>query len=155
MIRTMIATSVVVAATALSPAAPAVATTGPSGAGASAAAAAGPSATARTDGNAVQRAGRTDLILSYMAEAGYATAVKLRCDPDGGAHPKPIQACDALTKVGGRPDRLRPARIMCMLIYAPVTAEITGTWKGRRIDWSKTYGNSCEMSRATGVLFRF
>ena len=128
MIRAMIATSAVVAATALSPAIPAA---------------------------AVQRAGRTDLILSYMAEAGYATAVKLRCDPDGGAHPKPIQACAELKKVGGRPDRLRPARMMCMLIYAPVTAEITGTWQGRRIDWSKTYGNSCEMSRATGVLFRF
>jgi hypothetical protein len=138
--RIVIAASALVAATALSPATPA--------------AAAGPPAMP-LPAPAAQQAKRTDLTLSYMAEAGYAAAVKLRCDPIGGAHPKPIQACDTLKKVGGDPDRLRPARIMCMLIYAPVTAEITGTWKGRKIDWSKTYGNSCEMSRATGVLFRF
>jgi hypothetical protein len=141
MIRIMIVASALVAATALSPATPAAATA--------------PPAMPLPSGPAAQQARRTDLTLSYMAEAGYAAAVKLRCDPAGGAHPKPIQACDELKKVGGRPDRLQPARIMCMLIYAPVTAEITGTWKGRKIDWSKTYGNSCEMSRATGVLFRF
>jgi Subtilisin inhibitor-like len=98
---------------------------------------------------------RTDLTLSHVAETGHATAVKLRCDPAGGAHPTPAQACAVLKQVGGRPDRLRPARIMCILIYAPITAEITGIWRGQKIHWSKTYGNTCELSRATGVLFRF
>jgi hypothetical protein len=171
MIRTMIATSAVVAAAALSPAAPAAATARPPGADTNAAATtAGLAAMPRPGGDAAQQAGqagqagqvgwagqsgRIELTLSYLADAGYAAAVKLRCDPDGGAHPKPTQACDTLNKVDGDPDRIRPARIMCMLIYAPVTAEITGTWKGRHLDWSKTYGNSCEMFRATGVLFRF
>jgi uncharacterized membrane protein len=98
---------------------------------------------------------KTYLVLSYMAEAGYAAAVKLRCDPAGGAHPKPAKACATLRKVDGEPDRIKAAEIMCMMLYAPVTAEITGTWKGRKLSWKHTYGNSCEMTRATGVLFTF
>jgi hypothetical protein len=143
MIRTIIAASAVVAATALSPAVPAAAAT------------TGPAAAPRAGAVAAPHARRTALTLSYMADAGYATAVKLRCDPVGGAHPAPTEACDELKRVGGRPDLLRPARMMCMLIYAPITATITGTWQDRRIRWSQTYGNTCEMSRATGVLFRF
>ena len=55
----------------------------------------------------------------------------------------------------GRPDLIEPTHTMCTLIYAPITAGITGTWHGRRIDWQHTYGNKCEMLRATGVLFTF
>ena len=98
---------------------------------------------------------RTDLTLAYMAEAGYATAVTLRCDPPGGAHPKPPVACRTLRAVGGRPERIKPARTMCTMIYAPITAQITGRWRGQKIMWSRTFGNTCEMTRATGVLFRF
>jgi hypothetical protein len=98
---------------------------------------------------------RTDLTLLYMAEAGYATAVTLRCDPPGGAHPKPYAACRTLRTVDGHPARLKPARTMCTMIYAPITAQMAGKWRGRKISWSETYGNTCEMTRATGVLFRF
>jgi len=98
---------------------------------------------------------RTDLTLAYMAEAGYATAVTLQCNPPGGAHPRPAAACRTLRAVGGRPGRIKPDATMCMMIYAPITAQITGKWRGRKITWSKTYGNSCEMTRVTGVLFRF
>jgi hypothetical protein len=97
----------------------------------------------------------TELTLSYMADAGYAAAVKLVCHPPGGAHPKPARACNELKKVGGRPSRLKPARTLCTMIYAPITAQIKGTWKGRPVNWSRRYGNSCEMIRATGVLFTF
>jgi Subtilisin inhibitor-like len=130
----------------------------------SAAAAAGP-ARPRTDlapaypDRTLARTGltlaRTDLTLAYMAEAGYATAVTLQCNPPGGAHPRPAAACRTLRAVGGRPGRIKPAATMCMMIYAPITAQITGKWRGRKITWSKTYGNSCEMTRVTGVLFRF
>jgi hypothetical protein len=110
---------------------------------------------AATAAEAVSTDRTTDLVLSYMAEAGYAAAVKLHCDPAGGAHPEPAKACATLRKVGGRPDRIKAAEIMCMMLYAPVTAEITGTWKGRPLSWQHTYGNRCEMTRATGVLFTF
>jgi len=99
--------------------------------------------------------GRTRLTLTYAAESGRAETVVLTCYPSGGLHPNPIQACATLASVGGRPDDLQPARRMCMMIYLPVTAKIAGNWRGRRLSWSKTYSNACDMNRSTGVLFQF
>lgn len=105
---------------------------------------------------AVVPAPKTELTLAYMADAGYATAVVLRCSPKiGGSHPKPVQACKLLKNIHGQMNRLIPGRSMCMMLYAPITAEITGRWQGKKIKWSKKYGNTCEMTRATGVLFTF
>jgi hypothetical protein len=98
---------------------------------------------------------KTELTLAYMADAGYATAVVLRCSPVGGSHPKPVQACNLLTKAAGQPGRLVARMSMCMMLYAPITAEITGNWQGKKMKWSKKYGNTCEMTRATGILFTF
>lgn len=98
---------------------------------------------------------RARLTLTYMADAGFASAVKLTCGPDGGGHPEAAQACATLRTAGADPEKIKPARIMCMMIYAPVTAEITGVWRGAPITWTHKYGNSCEMTRATGVLFKF
>ena len=114
---------------------------------------AGPAAAAGT-GRAKLAAG-TQLTLTYMADAGYATAVVLRCNPPGGAHPKPVRACNTLKRVDGKPANLKPARTMCMMIYAPITAQITGIWRGKKVAWSQKYGNTCVMNRATGVLFQF
>jgi len=98
---------------------------------------------------------RARLTLSYAAETGSAAGVTLTCEPDGGGHPRAVRACAALTRAGGDPDRIRPRRVYCMTVYAPVTAEMTGVWRGRNIRWQHTYGNACEMRRATGVLFAF
>ena len=98
---------------------------------------------------------RTELTLSYAADAGYATAVVLRCDPPGGGHPRAARACRVLAKAGGSPSNIRPARRMCLMIYAPITAHVTGVWRGVRVRWSRRFGNACEMTRATGVLFDF
>lgn len=95
------------------------------------------------------------LELSYLADAGYAAAVTLTCGPPGGAHPKAAQACTALKKVGGKPAKLKPVKRVCTLEYAPITAQITGTWKGRTVAWSQRYPNRCDMLRSTGVLFDF
>lgn len=98
----------------------------------------------------------TDLELAYLADAGYAVAVRLSCDPPGGAHPKPAKACATLARVGGDPGRIKVnATMCCTMQYDPITAEITGTWRGRQIDWKQRYGNKCEMIRATGALFTF
>ena len=123
-------------------------------AGASAAVAAGPAPAPRAvDGRGV--APRARLTLTYMAEAGYAAAVKLTCAPDGGGHPEAAQACTTLRATGVDPGKIRPARVMCMMLYAPITAEITGVWRGAPVKWTHHYGNRCEMTRATGVLFKF
>lgn len=104
---------------------------------------------------AAARKQQSELTLSYMADAGYAAAVILRCHPAGGAHPKKGKACKALTKVNGNPADLTPAPLMCTMEYAPITAAITGTWRGTEVDWSQTFGNRCEMDRATGVVMAF
>jgi hypothetical protein len=113
--------------------------------------AAGPAAAAATG----PAAKPTSLHLTYTADAGYAAAVTLTCDPAGGGHPKAVRACATLKKAAGDPTRLRPAKTLCTMEYAPVTAEITGTVKGEPVRWSQTFGNRCELARRTGVLFAF
>jgi hypothetical protein len=102
-----------------------------------------------------QAAPSSRLTLTYLAQAGYADAVKLTCNPTGGPHPEAAQACDILRSTGADPAKIKPAQVMCMMLYAPVTAQLTGTWRGERVKWSHQYGNTCEMTRATGVLFKF
>ncbi|MET8146726.1 SSI family serine proteinase inhibitor [Actinoplanes sp. NPDC049668] len=116
-------------------------------------AAAGSAAAAGSGATAARR--KTELTLSYMAFNGYATAVVLRCHPAGGTHPKKAKACRLLTKVDGDPGRLKPAATMCTLEYAPVTAQVKGVWQGRPVDWSRKFGNRCEMNRTTRVLMAF
>jgi hypothetical protein len=98
---------------------------------------------------------QSHLTLTYMAEAGYADAVKLTCDPTGGPHPEAGQACAILRSTGADPAKIKPAHVMCMMLWQPVTAQLAGTWRGAKVKWSHQYGNSCEMTRATGVLFKF
>jgi hypothetical protein len=124
-----------------------------------AALAAGPVGPPPGYGSGTARPGETEpgvrLTLSYTADAGFASAVKLECDPAGGGHPQSASACDALETVGGDPAQIRPGADACMMIYAPIVAEMTGTWRGTTVTWLHRYGNSCEMRRATGVLFAF
>ncbi|MEV6491508.1 SSI family serine proteinase inhibitor [Actinoplanes sp. NPDC051633] len=127
------------AAASLAPASPAFATsTGP-------APAPRPSAVARA---------QTDLTLSYMADAGYAAAVRLTCTT-GDAHPNAAKVCAALRKVDGNPGRITPAQTMCTMEYSPVTATASGIWRGKKVAWSAKFGNPCLMRQATGVLFVF
>jgi hypothetical protein len=108
----------------------------------------GPSAAPRP------RAIATDLTLSYMADAGYAAAVRLTCT-SADVHPKARQACATLRKAGGDPAKIMPAATMCTMEYAPITAAVSGTWAGRTVSWSQKFGNRCTMQQATGVLFSF
>ncbi len=100
------------------------------------------------------RAG-TALTLSYLADAGFAAAVKMTCEPTGGAHPEGEAVCVTLDRAGGDPAKINPTLNACVLVYAPVTAEVTGTWRGTPVAWKQRYGNTCEMRRATGALFQF
>lgn len=83
--------------------------------------------------------------------------VWLDCPASGRpAHPHREAACHALDAVNGDFDRLNAEPdATCTDEYAPVTLTASGTYKGRTVDWSRTYGNSCEATRATGVVFYF
>lgn len=39
--------------------------------------------------------------------------------------------------------------------YAPVTLTACGTYRGRTLDWTRTYGNNCQATIATGPVFYF
>ncbi|WP_249997819.1 SSI family serine proteinase inhibitor [Actinoplanes sp. M2I2] len=108
-----------------------------------------------TYGSAPRPTTRSEVTLSYLADAGFAMAVKLTCDPPGGGHPRAVQACATLEQVDADPGRIPRTSTACILLYKPITATLSGTWQGRDVSWTHRFGNSCEMRRATGVLFRF
>jgi hypothetical protein len=78
----------------------------------------------------------------------------LTCRPDGGSHKLARDACSALAKVGGDFGRLQQgAGVACTMQYDPVTVTAVGRWKGKRVDYKKTYGNACSLSTTTGPVF--
>lgn len=80
---------------------------------------------------------------------------KLTCEPTGGDHTNAKQACDELGSVNGDFTKLTRSEQACILIYQPVTAVVTGNWGGTRVNFEKTYGNSCELNASTGAVFKF
>ncbi|WP_017238174.1 SSI family serine proteinase inhibitor [Streptomyces sp. SS] len=83
--------------------------------------------------------------------------VWLDCPASGRpAHPHREAACHALDAVNGDFDRLNAEpNATCTAEHAPVTLTASGTYKGRTVDWTKTYDNNCEATRITGAVFYF
>ncbi len=103
--------------------------------------------------------GPTRLVLtvssSGVSRAGGPRTVTLTCDPAGGRHPDAREACDELTAANGGFTRLAATRGMCPMLFAPVTASASGTWRGTPVSWSREYANGCMLTRNTGAVFRF
>lgn len=104
------------------------------------------------------------LVLSVgKGDAATATvqrAVTLSCAPrPGGTHPSPAAACAELHSVKGEFTQLTAPRPQgnCTRQWDPVVLDATGVWQGRRVSWSATFGNACEMraSLAEGPVFSF
>ncbi|RVX43135.1 subtilisin inhibitor-like [Nonomuraea polychroma] len=77
----------------------------------------------------------------------------LHCGPDGGTHPHPRAACDVVRKVGGDFNKIHvPADETCGEEVKPYAVVITGTWRGKKVQWSKGYRNFCVMQAAGGKL---
>ncbi|MFD5904862.1 subtilase-type protease inhibitor [Streptomyces microflavus] len=76
-------------------------------------------------------------------------AVTLTCTPSAeGTHPAPEAACKELESVGGRFTQLArttPDR-MCTRQWNPVVITAHGVWHGKRVTFSTTYGNACELA---------
>jgi hypothetical protein len=77
----------------------------------------------------------------------------LTCQPAGGTHKQARSACSQLAKVGGRPDRLQLGGGACTMQWDPVTVTANGSWKGRKVAYSHTFGNACSLSMTTGAVF--
>jgi hypothetical protein len=88
---------------------------------------------------------RYDLTISYwpVGRGGEARTVTVRCDPDGGSHPDPARACDALLS---HEDALEPVpkQVACTEIYGgPQVAVVSGGTV--HAVFSRT--NGCEIAR--------
>ncbi|WP_149180427.1 subtilase-type protease inhibitor [Streptomyces sp. TRM49041] len=84
-------------------------------------------------------------------------AVTLTCTPaPGGTHPSPQAACDTLRAVDGEFTALRgDGTRACIKIYDPVVVTAQGIWEGQRVDYERTYGNSCVMRAESADVFSF
>ncbi|MFF3942225.1 SSI family serine proteinase inhibitor [Streptomyces phaeofaciens] len=77
----------------------------------------------------------------------------LLCDPPQG-HSRAVEACGQLAAVDGDPGGLTAAQdAVCAMVYAPVTARASGRWNGRPVEYSRTFGNACELAALTGAVF--
>jgi hypothetical protein len=73
---------------------------------------------------------------------------ELTCDPAGGDHPQPQQACDALSDAGASVLEPVGSDTSCTAVFGgPQTASITGTYAGKGVDASFDRTNGCEIER--------
>jgi hypothetical protein len=92
---------------------------------------------------------RYDLTVTYWPTGrdGESRSATLECDPDGGSHPDPVSACDALLK---HEDALQPVAgdVACTEIYGgPRLATIAGTHELDAVDATLSRTNGCEIAR--------
>ncbi|MGW5865082.1 subtilase-type protease inhibitor [Streptomyces sp. NPDC055239] len=103
------------------------------------------------------------LAVGQGEEADTATiqrAVTLTCTPKAsGSHPSASAACAELFAANGEFALLvgKPSGMSCTKEWKPVVVTVDGVWQGRRVAWSTTFGNSCEMraSVAEGAALAF
>ncbi len=88
---------------------------------------------------------RYDLTITYWptGRGGEARTATLTCDPDGGSHPDPVSACDALLE---HEDALEPVAgdVACTQIYG---GDQVATLSGAGVNASFSRANGCEISR--------
>jgi hypothetical protein len=77
----------------------------------------------------------------------------LLCDPPQG-HVRAAQACEELRAVQGDISRIPlSADAVCPMVYAPVTVSARGAWSGHRIEYGRTFANSCVLRAETRAVF--
>lgn len=98
-------------------------------------------------------------VLHLTVSKGYDVAASraslLMCEPAGGTHPHATKACKSLNKVNGDFHSVGTENAMCPLIYDPVTAHATGTWRGKQVNYTKEFANRCVMESQTSGIFTF
>ena len=73
---------------------------------------------------------------------------QLTCDPAGGDHPQPAEACAILQKVGVKVFDPIAKDTVCSQVYGgPQTATVKGSVDGNAIDAIFTRRNGCEIAR--------
>jgi hypothetical protein len=101
-----------------------------------------------SDGGAPS-ATKTSLTIDVTPGGGAAPKTyKLTCDPAGGDHPQPQQACDAIAEAGASVFEPVPSDTTCTTVFGgPQKATVTGTYQGKDVDASFSRENGCEIDR--------
>ncbi|MDG4863500.1 SSI family serine proteinase inhibitor, partial [Streptomyces sp. T-3] len=68
----------------------------------------------------------------------------------GGTHPAAEAACAELAAADGQFDELTESSpgALCTKEWNPVHLTADGVWQGRRVAWTTTFANPCEMRAA-------
>ncbi|MDX3451078.1 SSI family serine proteinase inhibitor [Streptomyces sp. ME02-8801-2C] len=74
------------------------------------------------------------------------------CDPPTG-HAHAARACVELSRADGDIGSIPPRKILCPMLYSPVTVHARGEWNGRAREYDKTFSNACELGARTGAVF--
>ncbi len=89
-----------------------------------------------------------DVTITVDDGSGTTTTTKLTCEPTGGDHPKPDDACAALAAAW--PSAFEPVAkdLACTEIYGgPETASVSGTIDGKPVNAQFKRNNGCEIAR--------
>ncbi|GAA3536678.1 hypothetical protein GCM10022419_015610 [Nonomuraea rosea] len=93
-----------------------------------------------------------ELFITVTPRDGGAYSMRLTCDPDGGLHPQPVDACAALRDVDGYVGDLNVNPGPCPRIYDPIELEVRGRWYGRPASYYEEFANKCALERKVGPL---
>lgn len=91
--------------------------------------------------------GPDELAVEYDDGSGDVVTWRLSCDPPGGDHPDPVAACAALE---GHPEALAPVpgdRMCSQQFGGPMTATLSGTWRGTPVNATFSLTDGCEIAR--------
>ena len=100
-----------------------------------------------TETGPAEPAGPTAQLEIVVTDDAGREEVTLECDPDGGTHPNPEEACRVLAANVGALEPV-PPDVACTQEYGgPERARIRGTLSGREIDAKLNRSNGCEISR--------
>jgi hypothetical protein len=91
----------------------------------------------------------TALTITLIADDGVdPETYTLKCDPPGGDHPQPAEACKALAAAGAEVFEPVAKDQVCTDLYGgPQTATVKGTYKGKKVDAEFERTNGCEIDR--------
>lgn len=91
----------------------------------------------------------TALTITFWPEGrtGPAQEAELTCDPGGGTHPSPAEACKALRANADALAPLPPDSICTQIYGGAQEAEITGVLDGDEIQATFSRQNGCEIDR--------
>jgi hypothetical protein len=92
---------------------------------------------------------RTSLTIDVTAgEGADPRTYRLTCDPAGGDHPQPQQACDAIAAAGAAVFEPVSSDSTCTTVFGgPQQGTITGTYEGKDVDATFSRKNGCEIDR--------